>query len=143
MIADEIVIDDEDFITPAQLAQSVELRDELRVRLGARLAAVDGDDVAELTLEGAATGELHRHGGVFVETEEIEARHGARGHVRLFDDAVERLRSSLFECFGDGGEGFLGLAHHDMVGKLEDNLRTGARPRASDEGAAAESTGAQ
>src|SRR3984885_16176017 len=73
MVADEIVIDDEDLVAPSQFAQGVELRDELRVRLGAGLAAVDGDDVAELALEGAATRKLHRHGGVFVEAQQIEA----------------------------------------------------------------------
>ena len=143
MVADEIVIDDEDLVAPSQLAEVVELRDELRIRLGARFAAVDGDDVAELALKGAAARKLHRHGGVFVEPQQVEARHGAGGHVRLVDDVVEGLRGSLFEGFGDSGEGFFGLTHHDMVGKLEDNFRPGAGPGATDEGAAPKCAGAQ
>ena len=137
-VADEVVIDDEDFVAPAELAQGVELGDDLRGRLGARLAAVDGDDVAELALERAAARELHRHGGVLVEAEQIVARHGAGGHVRLVDDAVEALRGSLLERCRDAGEGFFGLADHDVVGILEGAFGVAAGPGAADEGAASE-----
>jgi hypothetical protein len=65
-VTDEIVVYDEYLVCPAQATQDFEFLDQLRGSLRSRLAAVDGDDVAELALERAAARELHRHRKVFL-----------------------------------------------------------------------------
>src|SRR6266516_1715910 len=59
LVPDEVVVDDHRG-EEARLAYLVELGDHLRGLLGARHAAVDHDDVAELALERAAARELER-----------------------------------------------------------------------------------
>jgi hypothetical protein len=48
---DEIVVDDEDFVAPAERKQCIELCHHLAGVLGSRLSTIDGDDIAEFALE--------------------------------------------------------------------------------------------
>ena len=48
LVADEIVVDDEERTAPAELFQGVKLGEHLLITLRARHAAVDLDDVAKL-----------------------------------------------------------------------------------------------
>src|ERR1043166_4646374 len=63
-VADEVVVNDEDEAAPAYRAQRVQFREHLLVRLRARHAPVDFDDVAELAVERAAARILHAHRAV-------------------------------------------------------------------------------
>ena len=83
LVADEVVVDEVDVAAIAEAIERVELREHLRVGLGARHAPVELDDVAELAGERAAARELHADVQVVVEFQEIEARDRRLGHVDL------------------------------------------------------------
>jgi hypothetical protein len=54
MVADKVVVYDKDLVAPAQLEQGVQFRQQLMRRLRSGLPSVEGDNVAELTLERSA-----------------------------------------------------------------------------------------
>ena len=68
-IADEVVVDHENRATKSRGQDGVELAKELRWLLGARAAAEQLDDVAELAAERAATAPLHADGVVGLDVE--------------------------------------------------------------------------
>ena len=105
-------------------------------------AAVDGDDVAEFTLEGASAGELNRHRSVFVAMQQVEARHRAARHVGLVDNAVQRLCRPVFECGGDSRKGLFRLTYHDVIGHQKHGLGVCAGPGPTHEGAPAKGASA-
>src|SRR5215211_7748317 len=72
LVADEVVVHDEDEPAPARRAQRVQLGQHLLVRLRARHAAVYFDDVAELALERAAARILDAHRAVALKLRELE-----------------------------------------------------------------------
>ena len=131
VVADEVVIDDEDLVAPARgRGEASSSRDELGGRLRARAAAIDGDDVAELALEGTAARELDRHGGVLVEVEKVEARDWADRHVRLIGDLIERAGGSRRPAHRrDRGKGFFGFADKNVVGAERGGIRARCWPR--------------
>ncbi len=67
----------------AKLIERIEFAKYLIVRLGARRAAIELDDVAELAGERTAARELHADVEIMLEFQEIEARHRRLGHVDL------------------------------------------------------------
>src|SRR2546429_9069663 len=75
LVANEVVVDEED-VSGAQRPQRIELAPDLVHALGTRLPAEHDDDVAELALEGTPARELHTHGLVPVDLEEVEAGEG-------------------------------------------------------------------
>lgn len=79
-VTDEIVIDDEDHIAPAGVLERFEFGDELLGGFRSGDAAVHDDDIAELAIIGAAAGELHGHGDVVFELDEVPAWGGDAGH---------------------------------------------------------------
>src|SRR5262249_40716176 len=114
-------------------AQRVDPRDELRRLLGPWFPAVDRDDVAELALEGAAARELHRHGGVSAQVQQLEARRGAAGEIRLIDDPIQPRGPTSLESRGDLGEMLVHLADDDVIGERKQRLGLAARVGASDD----------
>src|ERR1700690_3841189 len=74
-VADQVVIDKIDMAAKAEREQPVELGEHLRVGLGARVAAVELDDVAEFAGERAAARILHADVKVMLEFEQVEARY--------------------------------------------------------------------
>ena len=76
-VADQVVVDEIDMAAIAEIVEALQLRQNLVVGLGARHAAVELDDVAELAGERAAARELDADVEIMVEFEQIEARHRA------------------------------------------------------------------
>ncbi len=102
-------------------ADGVELGQHLWNRLHARPAAEDGDDVAELTEERAAAGELQRGHRIARRLDDVVARRRHRLHVGLLRllVAIERLlpaRQGVEEL----RPGFLGLADEANVAKVDE-----------------------
>src|ERR1700687_1179827 len=81
LIADEIIVDDENRSAPAKILQYVELRQHLVVALCAWHTAVDFDDVAKLALKGTAARVLYGHRAVVLHIREVKVRNG-RGRKR-------------------------------------------------------------
>src|SRR5206468_1459023 len=85
VVADKIVVDDEDLVAPAEFKQPIELRQQLAGALGSGFPSVERDDVAELALERTSAGELHRHGGILLELEQIKPWEGSLANIILLD----------------------------------------------------------
>ena len=120
LVADEVVVHQEDGATPAQVVERLQLSHQLLGCLGARLAPVQHDDVAELALERATTRELHAHRVVGVELKQIEAGHRRGGHVRLLAVGAEAAAAlPPFDGFDKQGQGDLTLIEHLEIGQLD------------------------
>jgi hypothetical protein len=83
LVADEIVVDKIDMAAIAEPVECIEFGEHLLVRLCARYPAIQLDDVAELTIERTAAGELDADIDVMVEIEQIEPRRRTLCHVGL------------------------------------------------------------
>ena len=100
LVADEVVVDDEDHVLPSAQAEFFQLGDQLGGRLGARHAAVHDDDVAELAIERAAPRELDRHGDIVAEVDQIPAgrRHASDvGPARRGVGGADRPAAHVFD----------------------------------------------
>jgi hypothetical protein len=128
-VADEVVVHDEG-ICHAQLVQPLDLGHGAGHRLGARLAPVHDDDVAELALEGATPRELHGHGAVAVHAQELVARHRRLAQIRQSLRAIELLPAPGLEVVQEGLPDLLGFADEEDVDLALELLRTqrGAGP---------------
>src|SRR5256885_16716129 len=74
LVADEVVVDEIDMAAIPEPVERVELGQHLRIRLGARHAAVEFDDVAEFAGEGAAARKLQANVEIVLELQEVETR---------------------------------------------------------------------
>src|SRR6185312_10863619 len=137
----EVVIDDEYLVPPAELPQRIELRNHLGRRFRPRAAPIDCYDVAELALEWAPARELNGYRRVLIELQQIETRNRATCHVRLVQHAIQIARGALFERGGDTGPNFFRLSGKHMIRLSKDRLRITADPRASNERPASERAG--
>ena len=90
LVADEVVVDDEDGVAPAGVAELVEFGEHLGDGLGAGLAAVDLDDVAEFAVERAAARVLHGHGAVATHLDQAEVGQRADVHGGALGGLVDR-----------------------------------------------------
>src|SRR6202521_2064789 len=59
VVSDEIIVDDKDRLTPAEIDQGLQFRQQLAGPLRSRLSPIKRDDVAKFALEGTTAGELH------------------------------------------------------------------------------------
>ena len=75
LVADEIVVDEVDMAAIAEVVERLQLGEDLIGGLGARHAAVQLDDVAELAGERAAARKLHADVEIVLELEQVVARH--------------------------------------------------------------------
>ena len=73
-VADEVVVDEIDVAAIAGVIERLQLGEDLVLRLGARHAAVQLDDVAELAGERAAARELDADVEILFELEQIVTR---------------------------------------------------------------------
>ncbi len=115
-IADEVVVDDEDGVAPAGLLELIEFGEHLGDGLGARLAAVDLDDVAELAVEGTAARVLHGHGAVAIHFDEAEVGQRADAHGGTLCGFVYGLGATDGEIVGQGSDECFCFADDDVVG---------------------------
>src|SRR5512146_1336011 len=81
-IPDEVIVNDEYHVAPALSPQGIQLAHDLRRILGARHSAVHHHDIAEFAVEGASARELHRHGDVVAQAQQVPAWRRHRAHVR-------------------------------------------------------------
>src|SRR5262245_24158616 len=72
LVADKVIVNDENRPAPADPKERVQLSQHLLIALRAGGAAIDLDDVAELALEGTAARVLDRHRAVASEVGEME-----------------------------------------------------------------------
>ena len=77
LVADEVVVHEEDALAPAQRVEAVQLGDDLRGGLGARAMTQQRGHVAEVAVEGAAARELDADRVVMLEIRQLPQR--ARG----------------------------------------------------------------
>src|SRR5438094_6357186 len=132
VVADEIVVDDKNLVAPAKFKQPIQLRQQLAGALGSGLPSVDGDDVAEFALERTSAGELHRHGGILPELEQIEPWEGSLADIGLVADNVEPFGGAALDVGGDLRENLVGLADHDVVRQSKQEFRFAAGERPAD-----------
>ena len=116
LVADEVVVHDEDHPAPADPQERVQLGQHLLIALRARDAAIDLDDVAELALEGAAARVLDRHRAVASEVGELEVGDGRRGERRPLGGLVDAFGVAALEVANELRQGRLGLAEEDVIG---------------------------
>ena len=141
LVADEVVVDDEDVAQPEPM-DLAHLRHHLLDRLGARAPAVHDDDVAELAVERAAARELDGHGAVLIDLQQIEARQRRVVHAGLLDLAVLRLPVARRVVVQELRPGVLGLIDEQDVDLVAQFLRAqrGERAAGDDELAALRGT---
>src|SRR5438552_13694988 len=126
VVADEIVVGDRNLVAPAKFKQPIQLRQQLAGALGSGLPSVDGDDVAEFALERTSAGELHRHGGILPELEQIEPWEGSLADVGLVIYNVEPFGGAALKVGGNLRENLVGLADHDVVRQPTQEFRFAA-----------------
>ena len=139
VVADKIVVDDEDLVAPAEFKQPIELRQQLAGALGSWLPSVDGDDVAEFALERTPAGELHRHRRILPELEQIKPWEGSLADVGLVGDNVEPLGGAALDIGGNLRENLVGLADHHVVRQSKQEFRFAAGEGPADHRALAKS----
>ena len=120
LVADEVVVHQEHRAAPAQVVEPLQLGDQLLGGLGARLAPVEHDDVAELAVERAASGELHRHLRVGVEFQQVVARHRSGGHVRFLAPRCEAATGlAPLQGLHEQGQGDFSFVEHLEIGLVQ------------------------
>src|SRR5262249_32114692 len=96
--------------------KEIQLPLDLGQRLGPRLPAKRDDDVAELTAERAAAGELDRHRLVEVQLKKVVPRDRTFSQLDRSGFAVNGFWSPLLEISAEPRPHVLGLAGDDSVG---------------------------
>ena len=129
-VADEVVVDKEHTASPTEVVERVELREHLLVALRARHAAKELRDVAELTVERAAAGELGSHRVVGVHVQEVVTRHWSVAYVGLGWRVVVSLRLACGPVGEEVSEGVLHLTHDEVVDVVQ-LVAKGCRVRAA------------
>ena len=133
-VPDEVVVDDEDLLAPPQPPQRVDLRDELRRRLGARPPPVNRDDVAELAFERAPARELDRHRRVGMSRSSRSNRGtGLPVMSGLSVDPIQPRRRTGFEPGRYLTEAFVHFPDNDVIGQRQQRFGLAARVRAADD----------
>src|SRR5438105_1116439 len=115
-VADEVIIHDKNHAAPTKLPERIQLRQHLFITLGARDAAIDFDDVAELALKGTAARELHRHRAIAFEVDEMEVRNRCGGERWPFSRLIDTLGLAALKVAHELRQGRLGLAEEEMIG---------------------------
>ena len=118
-VADEIVVDEIDMAAIAAVVERLQLGEDLVVGLGARHAAVQLDDVAELAGERAAARILHADVEILLELQQVVARQRALRDVDL--ELLGREHALALAALPGGDE-----VRHDVLG-LADHLEVGRR----------------
>ena len=117
LVADEVVIHQEDGPAPAQVIEGLQFGHQLVGGFGAGLAPVEHDDVAELALERAAARELHAHRVVGIELEQVKAGDRRAGDIGLLAVGAEApLALAPFDRLNEQGQGDFALIEDLEIG---------------------------
>src|SRR5262249_21133716 len=116
LIADKVIVNDENRPAPADPKERVQLGQHLLIALRAGGAAIDLDDVAEFALEGTAARVLDRHRAVAFEVGEIEVGDGRGGARRPPSSLVAAFGAAALWVANELRQGRLGLAEEDVIG---------------------------
>ena len=81
LIADEIVIDEEDTASPTEVIEALQFCKKLLGRFCSGFATVENNNVAKLTLERTSSRELDRHIVVGVHLQQVVPRDGSGGDI--------------------------------------------------------------
>ena len=141
VVADKIVVDDKDLFAPAEFIQCLKLRQQLAGTLCSGLSSVNGDDVAEFALERTTARELHRHGGILVDFEQIKPWERRLADIGLVGDYVEALCGPTLQVGRNVVENLIGLADHDMIRQSKQEFRFAAGEGTADYRSLAQSPG--
>jgi len=118
-VADEVVIHHEDLAPPAPCVQGLELLYDLPDSLRSGHTAIHCHNVAEFTVEGAATGILDRHEGIIIHVDEIPARNRGEGQVGKLFRPVYGFCSTVFQVDEEGWQHVFRFAENEMIHFLE------------------------
>ena len=91
LVADKVVVHEKDALAPAQRIEAVQLGDDLRGGLGARAMPQQRRHIAEVAIEGTASGELDADRVVMLEIRQLPKRHRGLLDVREFGRGVDRV----------------------------------------------------
>ena len=133
LVADQVVVDDEDDLHPP-LEQLIQLGDHLGRRLQPGAAAEGDDDVAELALKRTAPGELDAAEEILRHVEQVVPRHGHPRHVgslRLFVAGLDRAALPVAQ---ETRPRLFGLADEDRRAHAVERVLGHADPRPADHG---------
>ena len=119
LVADEVVVHQEDVAPPTQLIEGVELTQHLLRRLGPRHSAEELGDVAELAVEGAPPGELQAHRVVVLHVDEVKARGRRAGHIGFLRRPVGVLGGSGLKVPQELGQDLLDFIQQEVVHPLD------------------------
>src|SRR5262249_26830415 len=133
LIADQIVINDEDATDPAYAANRLEFGNNLGYRLEARTAPEGYNDVAKFAGEWATARELHRSDEITVHLQKVVARRRHFAHV----GALRLLVAAGVFLSGPIGKelrpGLFGFPHENDIGQCAEIILPHADPRAPDD----------
>ena len=99
LVADKIVVNDEDLTTPANPQQRVQFGENLLIAFCAWDASVNFYDVAELTIEWTAARVLHGHVAVLREFGQPEIRNRRQSERRALWSLVNSFRLAMLKVF--------------------------------------------
>ena len=123
LVADEVVVADEDLPPPPQVIEGFQLRQHLIGVFVTRLAAVKVDDVAELAIERAPPGSLEAHDDIVVQIQQVITRHRRDGHLRPAGRLDHPMRRTIAPRRQPKGDGSFPLApHQEIRSRLQDIL---------------------
>src|ERR1700736_2825785 len=132
LIADQIVINDEDAAEPTKTAKQLQFGNNLGYRLEARTTTEGYNDVTKLAGEWAAARELHRSHDITVHLQKVVARRRHFTHV----GALRLLVAASMFLFGPIGKklrpGLFGFPHEYDIGQRAEIILLHADPWTAD-----------
>jgi hypothetical protein len=115
LVADKVVVDEEDPSPPARLPEAVQLREDPFGGFHPRPMAEHRGDAAEIAVEGAAARILHAHRGVGAMIDQGPPRKRRLRQLGQTTRGVEMPGASPREVFEEGRESRLRLVEHEVI----------------------------
>src|SRR5512142_2734889 len=119
LVADQIVIDEEDIPAPAETVQPIQFVEDLFGRLDAWPVSQQGGDVTELTIERTAARILDRHRGVAFEVDQLPKGRGRLTDVGKLAGQVHALSGTLLQVAQERRESYFRFVQDEMIDQFE------------------------
>ncbi len=97
LVADKVVVHEEDALAPAERVEAIQLGDNLRGGLGARAMTQQRGHVAKVAIEWAAARELNADGIVMLEICHAPKRDRGLVDIGVFRGAIDAASPTLFQ----------------------------------------------